>query len=192
MCGRYNLEWNKDDEQLRVFCEQLQTTYANSPLLAGMKTGEIRPTNIVPALVKDRAAALLRWGYPKWDGKGQIINARSETAGQKPLFKQGRPCLLPASGYYEWAPAANGGKKTKYYFTQTQSPLMYLAGLYRAGREEDGLAECVILTRAADPGPDRIHDRMPVIVPPTHIDAWLKEKDAGPTVKADQLTWQPA
>lgn len=190
MCGRYNLEWNAEDEHLRVLFQEIRDRYQNDPLLSEMKTGEIFPTNLVPALLENGQAGLAYWGYPKWDGKGHIINARSETAHERPMFKSGKPCLLPASGYYEWAPAQNGGRKTKMYFTEKQSPVMYLAGLYRSRKA--GAPEFVILTRAADTGPDEVHDRMPVIIPERSKAAWLQHRDAHSVVQADGLNWAPA
>lgn len=190
MCGRYNLEWNAEDESLRALFQEIKQNYQNSALLTKMKTGEIFPTDLVPAILADGHAGLAYWGYPKWDGKGHIINARSETADQRPMFKTGRPCLLPASGYYEWAPAPNGGRKTKMYFTEKQSPVLYLAGLYRSGKA--GAPEFVILTRAADTGPDEIHDRMPVIIPNSGKAQWLQHRDAGALVRAEELDWSPA
>jgi putative SOS response-associated peptidase YedK len=49
---------------------------------------------------------LLTWGFPGPGGKRPVINARAETVMEKPMFKlpfQGHRCLIPASGFYEWA-----------------------------------------------------------------------------------------
>ena len=58
----------------------------------------------------ERTLRLVRWGLvPSWakDVKGgaRMINARSETAGEKPAFRRAlnaRRCLIPADGWYEW------------------------------------------------------------------------------------------
>ena len=72
---------------------------------ASVNTGEIYPTNNVPVLVPDGGIMVMRWGFSRFDGKGVIINARSETAASKPIFARpmvvGR-CLVPASWYFEW------------------------------------------------------------------------------------------
>lgn len=73
----------------------------------------VAPTKQVPAVfVRSDARVLtsLRWGLvPFWAKDPSIgsrmINARIETAAEKPVFRQAfarRRCLLPADGYYEW------------------------------------------------------------------------------------------
>ena len=72
-----------------------------------LHSGEIFPTDSVPALVMKNGAVvseILTWGYEKFNEKGVIINARSETVTEKPMFRRDffeRRCLLPASGFYE-------------------------------------------------------------------------------------------
>src|SRR5687767_14077263 len=84
-----------------------------TPLLELRPRYNIAPTQdalVVRAYDGKRAAALLRWGLiPSWakDTKiaASLINARSETVGEKPdcrsAFKK-RSCLVPVDGYYEW------------------------------------------------------------------------------------------
>ena len=75
----------------------------------GLKTsGEIFPSDIVPVLANNRQMNIepfaMRWWY-SFPNSRPIINARSETASQKALFKDGmlqRRCLIPASNYFEW------------------------------------------------------------------------------------------
>ena len=58
----------------------------------------------------------MKWGYSGYGNK--VINARSETAFEKPMFRksmQERRCLLPASGYYEWRRTPSGGKSKQKY-----------------------------------------------------------------------------
>ncbi|HBE87400.1 MAG TPA: SOS response-associated peptidase, partial [Lachnoclostridium sp.] len=106
MCGRYYIEI--DDVELRSIVAEVERKTA-------VKTGEIFPTNLAPVLSPDGIMKAMRWGFPKYDGKGEIINARSETAAEKNMFRrpmmEGR-CLVPASWYFEWE--RRGKQKVKY------------------------------------------------------------------------------
>lgn len=61
------------------------------------------------------------WGFvPHWstgDKPAAFINARSETAAEKPTFRDAfrrHRCLILACGFYEWA--RTGGGKRPYHF----------------------------------------------------------------------------
>jgi putative SOS response-associated peptidase YedK len=99
------------------------------------------------------------FGFPGFrDGK-LLINARSETVGEKKLFAdslKNRRVILPAMGFYEW-----DSEKTKYLFTVDALSVLYLCGLYKV---IDGKYRFVILTRSANESMAETHDRMPIIV----------------------------
>lgn len=70
---------------------------------------------------------LLAWGFPRFDKKGVVINARAETAPDKPMFRkclEQRRCVIPSTGFYEWA-----ADKTKYRFRLPGEDALYMAGL---------------------------------------------------------------
>ena len=98
-------------------------------------------------------------------GTGVLVNARWETAGEKRTFRDGTPCVIPVSGFYEWSPA-----KEKYLF-QGKEPLLYLAGLCRSSGEE---LEFVILTQPAGREVRGIHHRMPVLLPQNQLTSWVR------------------
>lgn len=78
----------------------------------------------------------MSWGFPKWDGKGVIINAKSETASEKNI-KQSllqRRCVIPSTGFYEWNNA--GKSKEKYLFRSETSPVLYMAGILILSRTD--------------------------------------------------------
>lgn len=95
--------------------------------------------------------------------KTRIINARSETVLEKPLFRKinetGR-CLIPVSGYYEWHHIS--GQKIPYYFFLPSYPILTFAGLMR---DTGDVKEVVILTTASEGKVKIIHPRMPFIIP---------------------------
>jgi putative SOS response-associated peptidase YedK len=168
---------------------------------------------------QDRSVfARLRWGLvPFWARDPNIglkmINARSETAADKPAFRRAfarRRCLLPVDGFFEWR--REGQHKQPYWFHGADGRPLALAGLWErwpphgaegdegavAGRRPDEgaagndpgtgdvLETCTILTTGANTVMAPIHDRMPVILPPGARDAWLTAP-AGKTAALRQL-----
>src|SRR5258708_24980555 len=69
-----------------------------------------QPVSVIRQNPKEpvRELSLMRWGLiPSWmkdsSGAAMMINARSETAGTKPAFRDAlnsRRCLIPADGFY--------------------------------------------------------------------------------------------
>jgi putative SOS response-associated peptidase YedK len=170
MCGRYYVDPDQDEEIERII-DHIKNKYQDTETLNAMKTGEIFPTNIVPVLTPD-SPSLMKWGFSRYDGKGQVINARLETATDKPMFRASfaaHRCLLPASFYFEWEKRET--KKQKYIIGLAEP--LFLAGLFRYEKESD-IPLFVILTRPADRKIALIHDRMPVLIPREERRQWLQ------------------
>lgn len=159
----------------------------------------IAPTQNVPVVRQSahgtRECAMLRWGLiPSWatDEKigARMINARSETAAEKPSFRsavKSRRCLVPASGFYEWVKGPDGKQPHFIHFADAR-PFAF-AGLWeRWSKGENGPLETfTILTTTPNDLISDLHDRMPVILPPdTYID-WL-EPGALASERLQQLT----
>lgn len=170
MCGRYYIEI--DEKELREIAHVVEEKMRDYPDQMTFKTsGEIFPTDVVPVQIGAGEYQLMKWGFSGFN-KSVVINAKSETALQKPMFRESmleRRCLIPASGYYEWQKI--GSKKIKYQFYDPNSPL-YLAGCWHQ-EEGNPFHTFVILTRPAIKTFEEIHDRMPVIIPQNHMRAWL-------------------
>ena len=121
----------------------------------------------------------MRWGFRLEGAKPTLlINARAETAAQKPTFREAwaaHRCAVPASGYYEWLHSDDHQRRSgiKYAVSDSENNLIWLCGLYRI---EHGLPVFVILTR--EPGSElaEIHDRMPLILPREAAQAWIDPK----------------
>lgn len=139
-----------------------------------------------------RLLSELRWGLvPSWardaSGAARLINARVETVADKPSFRQAyakRRCLLPATGYYEWQPAAGpDGTSIKQpsFIRPADGGLLVMAGLYEFWKAPDGswLATTTVLTSAATDELGRLHDRMPLAVPRQNWAAWLDPEFGG-------------
>jgi putative SOS response-associated peptidase YedK len=83
-----------------------------------------------------------------------------------------RRCLVPASGFYEWAAAS--GRKQPYCSRPRDERPWAFAGLWQHWEGADGpLESCCILTTTANDLVRPVHDRMPVILPERHWQGWL-------------------
>ncbi|GAO03423.1 putative SOS response-associated peptidase yoqW [Anaeromyxobacter sp. PSR-1] len=104
-----------------------------------------------------------------------LLNARVEGAADRPAFREawaGRRAAVPADGFYEWeGPAAD--RRPSWLHPRAGGTLL-LAALW--GEAPGGGPAFAILTTAANAEVGRLHDRMPLLVPPALLDAWL----AGP------------
>ncbi len=133
-----------------------------------------------------RQLAPMRWGLaPSWMKDPlrdrTLINARAETVHEKPAFRgayRHRRCLVPADGWFEWR-ARPGGQGRQPFLIRSASadarPFAF-AGIWdrwHGPGAESWLESVAILTKPADPAIAAIHDRMPVVLAPEDIGAWL-------------------
>ena len=180
MCGRYTVFTEEEIIEMREIINQISKKFGPDAI----RTGEIFPANIAPIVrMVDGKVEIERgtWGFPKWDGKGVIINARSDTAFDKPMFakplKRSR-CVVPSTGFYEWT---HEGKKAvdKYLFRQPETPMLYFAGMVDRFKGADGEMRdhFVILTQNPNKCVAPFHDRMPVILQKSELVKWLRHDD---------------
>ena len=180
MCGRYFI----DDTMSAVALQEIIDSLNRHSNADQVKTsGEIFPTDTVPIIANNHAmspsAFAMSWGYTLPDGK-RIINARSESAEQKPMFRDGmaqRRCIVPATNYFEWE--RSGKSKTKYAIRPKADGVMYMAGIYRI---EKGRPVFTILTRDPADSISFIHNRMPVLLPAEIVRDWIN-----PAYKASEM-----
>lgn len=155
----------------------------------------VAPGDDVLAVTTDRVGAprgeLLRWGLvPSWATDPAIglkmINARVETAAEKPAFRASMVrfrCLIIADGFYEWQPQPSGPKRAFHITRDDHEPFAF-AGLWSVWRSPAGSAgdrhraaheirSCTILTTAANAAIAPLHDRMPVILERDAEEPWL-------------------
>lgn len=167
MCGRFTSNINREE------LKKIYTATTEAFPGVNLSSGEIFPTNTVPILRgSDEGLTPVPavWGYPKYQGKGVIINARAETAAEKFTFKDSLRnwrCVVPTTGYLEWF-----SDKTKYRFNLPDEPMLYLAGLFR--QFDDGY-RFVILTTEPNDSVKMVHNRMPVIVTADSIVRWAHD-----------------
>ncbi|NOZ31582.1 MAG: SOS response-associated peptidase [Alphaproteobacteria bacterium] len=182
MCGRYAFTLPK---------EAMRGLFALLNPLDYPPRYNIAPTQPVIAIwqtPKGREAALVRWGLvPAWVKDPQafplIINARIETIRTKPAFRSAirhQRCIVPASGYFEWIRAPDGGKQPWYISMQNGEPMAF-AGIYATWEGPDGeeIDTMAILTQQASGALAKIHHRAPVALTPAQIDSWLDVRSVG-------------
>lgn len=176
MCGRYYIGGEDVSGWLQGMLAEIEQKQKGGEALSRMRLGEVYPSDVVPVRAEG-GAQLMKWGYSGY--KNRVINARSETAFEKAMFRNsllGRRCLIPASGYYEWRRTSSGSKtKQKFALYRPGRPI-YMAGIWREERNET-LPVFVILTREAAQNIADIHDRMPVILPEEALEDWVSGGD---------------
>lgn len=169
MCGRYQFTQQENQDIAEIIRE------VNEKHNGTVKLGEIRPTNLAPVLIGGQEgvhADALVWGFPNFRNKGVIMNARSETVLEKPLFRTSfleRRCVIPTTGFFEW-----DTDKTKHLFQLPGQAITYLSGFYN---DFKGERRYVILTTKANPSVSDIHDRMPVILQKDQLHRWITDPD---------------
>lgn len=144
----------------------------------------IAPSQSAPIIrVQEAVRELIdaRWGFvPHWrrDGSSgpEPINARGETVATSRMFADSflrRRCIVPASGFYEWARTAVG--KRPFFIRPAGDDLFAFAGLWSSplvGGDEQ-LPTFTIITCQASSAIAPLHHRMPVILSDAGVDRWL-------------------
>lgn len=143
----------------------------------------IAPAATVPVILNEdrRLFQLVKWGIlPVWmEKRGRamgLINVRSETVLEKQTWKKSfeeRRCVIPATSFFEWE-QAEAGKLPHLIKMKTGEPFLF-AGVWSLGKDRDGntVPAFAILTTRANGLLKGIHDRMPVILNESDMDAWL-------------------
>ncbi|MDY7103966.1 MAG: SOS response-associated peptidase [Actinomycetota bacterium] len=194
MCGRFVS--SSPPEDLAAYFGAEQTTNDHTE-----PNFNVAPTTDVLVVVgaEDRRLESFHWGLvPIWAKDpsvgNRMINARAETVRSKNAFKRSyakRRCLIPADGFYEWTKVAGHRKKQPWFIHHRDDEPFAFAGLWDLwrGPDRDGsqeLRSCTILTGSPNEAMARIHDRMPVMLPPSAWERWL-DPDFGDLDALDAL-----
>jgi putative SOS response-associated peptidase YedK len=150
----------------------------------------VAPTDEVYAVAKSSTGptrlGTFRWGLvPFWAKDASVgsrmINARAESVLEKPAFR--RPleryrCIIPVDGFYEWQVVPDRKKKQPWYIRRDDGDVLAFAGLWSSWRptkgSDDGrIVSCSIVTTEANDAVRPVHDRMPVVLPPSAWAEWL-------------------
>ena len=173
MCGRYYV----DDETAREI-EKLVRDLDRK--LKMERTGDVFPSQnamILKGEGNHLAAEQMRWGFPGFEKGKLLINARAETALERPTFResvQDRRCIIPARGFYEW-----NKSKEKFTFERKETPVLFMAGCYNWYEDQERF---VILTTDANPSVAPVHNRMPLILEAEELKNWVLDDQATETL----------
>ena len=196
MCGRY-----AQTADMRELMEQFEVT-GSSPQASLPLNWNIAPTNPIYIIRandrtgKDedatRALTTVSWGLiGPWltdfqearASQSRAINARSESIHEKPTFRnafRATRCLIPASGYYEWATALGKySPKQPFYISSREDKQLPIAGIWSSWRAPNGevIETASIITQEAQGELATIHSRMPVFMPRDRWDMWLNPRN---------------
>ena len=182
MCGRFTQasSWEETAElfELAEIPDDLPPRYNVAPT---QRAAVVRNEGV-------RRLRMLRWGLIPSGATdpaigSRLINARAETAGVRPSFREAfraRRCLVPVDGFFEWERL--GRRRQPWLFRMREGGPFALAGLFERWRapprfREAGGAEeletFTILTTDANEVVGPVHDRMPALLHPPAFEPWL-------------------
>lgn len=174
MCGRYYVDDETAREIERII--RIADEKVKKAVPVNIQAKDVHPTDIAPILTASEhggiSCRLQKWGLPCYDRKQVIFNARSESALEKKMFREGveqRRIVVPATWFYEW-----NRNKEKNIFYRKEQPVLFMAGIYNRYQGEDRF---VILTTEANASMEPVHNRMPLILEPEEIADWIFEKE---------------
>jgi len=182
MCGRFSLT-NTWEEMFEYF-SLVRPVEPGPPMPPRYNIAPAQPIVIIRRGEDNRRQGLLvRWGLvPSWvkdpDDFTLLINARSETATEKPSFKSAmnhRRILIPVSGFYEWQRFGGHKKSQPFWVTSPKDKIIAFAGLMETWLGADGseIDTACILTTAANDNFASIHKRLPMVIQQNDFDRWL-------------------
>ena len=177
-----------------------------------LNTGElpisfnVAPTSRVLGIVNSGggiSVGAFSWGLiPRWapdtSRAASLINARIETVGEKPSFRDlvaQHRCVIPMDGYFEWKEqlrhdAMKPIKQPFYFSARSQSRyshqgVLAVAGLWTAWKDPNQSSGQVVhtavaLTTDANDMVSQVHHRMPVLLDRSGVANWLDDKNINP------------
>ncbi|NVY97142.1 SOS response-associated peptidase family protein [Lactobacillus sp. DCY120] len=169
MCGRFMFQPQAQAELRRIY--ELATRQGFT-----VQTGLVRPNDscaVVWQEAQQIKVGAMKWGLLSGPKDQLVINARSETVAQKPLFAAAfarRRLVYPTSGFFEF----NSQHEAVWFNYQTQPTALYIAGIYEtfAGERRSSL-----LTTQPNVSVAAVHNRMPLILRKDQIIKWLQDQN---------------
>lgn len=196
MCGRFTLATDGPELEAEFGGIPIPDTY--------VARFNVAPSQPVLAITnaEPRVVDFLVWGLvPSWARDPSIgsplINARAETLGEKPAFRNSykyKRCVIPADGFYEWKQVPGTKTKVPHYMRLASRRPFGFAGLWSEWRAADGseLRTCCIITTTPNALMAPIHNRMPVILNREARALWLNRLPMTPQELSPLLRPYPA
>lgn len=189
MCGRFGLEANW--EELFEYFDLVRPQKLDPPMPPRYNIPPTQPImTVVNGHDNQREGVLARWGLiPSWvkDPKDftLLVNARSETAIEKPSFRNAmrhRRVLIPVSGFYEWKRFGKGESSQAYWVRPEKGQIVAFGGLMEtwAGNDGSEIDTACILTTVANNSFSPIHSRLPLVIHKKDFARWLDCKTQEP------------
>ncbi|WP_114937568.1 SOS response-associated peptidase [Mucilaginibacter endophyticus] len=177
MCARYVLEASEKEIE-QAYAAKMQEEY--------VRNWNIAPTNKACVITADHPDIIQQYHFglvPHWAKDKKVgyslLNARSESALEKPSFKplieKNKRCLVLVNSFYEWETV--GKEKLPYRFFLPERPTFSFAGLYSWWKDpasQEWYKSFTIMTTAPNGTVGQFHDRMPVILSKEEESIWLK------------------
>jgi putative SOS response-associated peptidase YedK len=194
MCGRF--------VSIESSASIAQYFHADSDLSDELKDWQprynIAPTQMARVVLRHEPQSApkvesLQWGLiPRWQRKQgrptPLINARVETAAEKPSFREAfahRRCIVAMTGFYEWTDArtdisqrgpsqtaSRRPQRQPHLITPHTGQMLAVAGIWNPASSETP-ATFAILTTAANDDMRSLHDRMPVLLEADGWEEWM-------------------
>jgi putative SOS response-associated peptidase YedK len=175
MCLRYALVESDIMEELGI--EDSRVAFVPSYNLA--LTASVP---VIREVAKVRTLESMEWGFYSPRDQQRIGNTRLDTVYEKPMFADAfkmRRCIVPASCFYEWR--KEGRERYPMKITVRDRKGFALAGIWRESVNHAGTVKvCSICTTEPNELVTPIHNRMPVILAPEMIAAWLQDRELTP------------
>jgi putative SOS response-associated peptidase YedK len=160
---------------------------AQGPAIDWTPSWNITPTRMIPVLLggsRGRRLGLMHWGWhPPVLGGRLLVNCRGEEAYGKALFRDVLPrrrCLVPATAFYEWQPAAARGQRPQpFAFAPVSGDMVLIGALWMPApsvgvvRGDASTGAVILMTVLANQTVAPVHDRMPLIIADADMDHWL-------------------
>lgn len=184
MCGRYYVDHQTAGE-IEKLVRQLNEKMKNKAAADCLKltAKDIHPTEAAPVLAASNhvlSCQWQHWGFPGFQKKQVIFNARCESVMEKPTFRESilhRRVVIPGAWFYEW-----NRKKEKNIFYRKEQPVLFMAGCCKTYEDGDHF---VILTTAANASMQPVHDRMPLLLEREEVADWILDSS-----KMEQLLYK--